>query len=135
MKKMKLTAVIAFVMLAFVGCSDDKETTPPEGSIDVAIGTFKGTIDIFVETESKYDELLVVTKTGDNLIKVEPANKALGLPTKEFKVSNSVGMYIQSAPTEPNGSFLYEIDNESLVFLAKATAEGEKEYKFEGRKQ
>ena len=40
--------IIIFALISFVGCSKDKDDNPgsDSGSIDVAIGTFKGTMRI-----------------------------------------------------------------------------------------
>jgi len=135
--KMKLmyAMVLALVAIAFVGCSKDDDNTPQTGgSIDAAVGTYKGSLDI-VGVGEKFNKTIKVTKVGDNRIKVEVEDSSLKLPSREFNVTNSADYSIQSAATEPGAMFLYEIKNKTVSYLSKPLAEGETTFKFDGAKQ
>ncbi|MGE8379865.1 MAG: hypothetical protein ACN6PN_15980 [Sphingobacterium sp.] len=135
--KMKLmyAVVLALVTLAFVGCSKDKdEPIQTGGSIDAAVGTYKGKIKIIGGNEV-FNQILVVTKVSDNRVKVSAQNADLKLPVRELQVSNNMNMSIQALPNEPQGSFIYTFENKGLLFLAERTEAGQLEYSFEGTKQ
>lgn len=135
--KMKLffPIVLALIMSVFVGCSkDNNDTTPTNGTIDIAVGTYKGTIKIIGGAE-KFDEILIVTKLSDKRIKVKAQNASLNLPDRELDVFNNMNFTVQALATEPQGAFIYTVQNKSLMFLANRTSEGQLEYSFEGIKQ
>jgi len=134
-KKLMYGVMLAFAAVAFAGCSkSDNNEGPASGSIDAAIGTYKGTISIIGGAE-KFDQILVVTKVSANRIKIAAQNADLKLPVKELQVSNNVNMSIASPGTDPNGRFMYTFENKSVLFLSTRTAEGELQYSFEGLKQ
>lgn len=127
--------VLTLVTLAFVGCSKDKdEPIQTGGSIDAAVGTYKGKIEI-IGGKEVFNQILVVTKVSDNKIKVSAQNADLKLPVREIQVSNNYNITIQALPNEPQGSFIYTFENKGLLFLGKRTDEGQLEYSFEGTKQ
>ncbi|MDM1294669.1 hypothetical protein HX021_10240 [Sphingobacterium sp. N143] len=135
--KMKLmyAMVLAFVTFAFVGCSkDDDNPMPTGGSIDAAVGTYKGKIDI-IGGKEVFNQILVVTKVDDKRIRVSAQNADLKLPVREIQVSNNSNISIQAMGNEPQGNFIYTFENKGLIFLAKRTEEGQLEYSFEGTKQ
>ncbi|OOG17174.1 hypothetical protein BWD42_17115 [Sphingobacterium sp. CZ-UAM] len=135
--KMKLmyAIVLALVTFAFVGCSKDKdEPIQTGGSIDAAVGTYKGSLDI-VGVGEKFNKTIKVTKVGDGRIKVEVEDSSLKLPSREFNVTNNMDYSIQSAATEPGAMFLFEVKNKTVTYLAKPLAEGETTFKFDGTKQ
>ena len=133
--KLFLQFFFVLVMALFVGCSkNDDDKLPSSGSIDAAVGTYKGTIDI-VGGSKKFDEILVVTKVSNTRVKVKAQNTALGLPEKEIDVLNNMNVTIQALATETQGLFIYTTQNKSLSFLSKQTAEGQLQYSFEGIKQ
>lgn len=127
--------VLTLVTLAFVGCSkDEDEPIQTGGTIDAAVGTYKGSLDI-VGVGEKFNKTIKVTKVGDNRIKVEVEDSSLKLPSREFNVTNNADYSIQAAATEPGAMFLYEIKNKTVSYLAKPLAEGETTFKFDGTKQ
>ena len=134
--KLFLQFFFVLALALVVGCSkdDDNNKVPTSGSIDAAIGTYKGTIDIIGGTK-KFDEILVVTKVSNTRVKVKAQNTALGLPEKEVDVLNNMDVTIQALPTETQGTFIYTTKNKSLNFFSKQTAEGQVQYSFEGTKQ
>lgn len=135
--KMKLmyAVILALVTFAFVGCSKDKdEPIQTGGSIDAAVGNYKGTIKIIGGAEV-FNQILIVTKVNDKTVRVSAQNADLKLPTRELQVSNNYNMSIQALPNEPQGSFIFTFENKGLTFLAQRTEEGQLQYSFEGTKQ
>ncbi|GAA4185397.1 MULTISPECIES: hypothetical protein [Sphingobacterium] len=136
--KMKLmyAVVLALVAFAFVGCSKDKdEPIQTGGSIDAAVGTYKGSIDLSNTNGPMFDKTLTVTKVSDNTLKVEIGDKALKIPTKEFKVINNMDVSIQTSGVSPEGSFLFDVKNKTLLCQGKETKVGDVFFTFEGTKQ
>ncbi len=131
--KMMYAMVLAFVMVAFVGCSKDDDG-PSGGSIDAAVGTFKGKIKI-PGVDEIFNQTLTVTKVSDGVLKAEVADKSLKLPVKQFNVTNSGNLFISADGISTEGSFIYDIKNKSLVCQGEPTSEGEVFYTFEGTKQ
>ncbi|QMV71319.1 hypothetical protein HS960_24585 [Sphingobacterium paramultivorum] len=133
--KFMYAVVLALVTFAFVGCSKDKdEPIQTGGSIDAAVGNYKGTIKIIGGAEV-FNQILVVTKVNDKTVKVAAQNADLKLPVREIQVSNNYNMSIQALPNEPQGSFIFTFENKGLMFLAQRTEEGQLQYSFEGTKQ
>ncbi|MBB1647697.1 hypothetical protein A9970_27480 [Sphingobacterium sp. UME9] len=136
--KMRLmyAVVLALVTFAFVGCSKDKdEPIQTGGSIDAAVGTYKGSLDLSNTSGPMFDKTLTVTKISDNTLKVEIGDKALKIPAKEFKVINNMNIAIQTAGVSPEGSFLFDVEKKTLLCQGKKTTENEVFFTFEGTKQ
>ncbi|MCS4227551.1 hypothetical protein [Sphingobacterium sp. BIGb0165] len=136
--KMKLmyAVVLALVAFAFVGCSKDKdEPIQTGGSIDAAVGTYKGSIDLSNINGPMFDKTLTVTKISDNTLKVEIGDKALKIPTKEFKVINNMNVSIQTSGVSPEGSFLFDVKNKTLLCQGEKTKETDVFFTFKGAKQ
>ena len=135
--KMKLmyAVVLALVTFAFVGCSKDKdEPIQTGGSIDAAVGTYKGSIKI-AGVDKMFDKILVVTKVSDGVLKAEVSDKSLKLPVKQFNVVNNMNISIQTAGVSPEGSFLFDVKNKTLLCQGEKTSATEVFYTFEGTKQ
>lgn len=134
--KMKLmyAIVLALVTFAFVGCSKDKDEPQTGGSIDAAVGNYKGSIKL-AGVDKMFDKTLIVTKVSDNTLKVEIGDKSLKLPTKEFKVINNMNISIQTSGVSPEGSFLFDVKNKTLLCQGEETKAGDIFYTFEGTKQ
>jgi len=132
--KLFLQAITLFAVIFLIGCSKDEDKTPSNGTIDVAVGTYKGTIDIIGGTK-KFDEILVVSKLSATRIRVKVQNSSLNLADRDIDVMNNSNISIQALATEPQGLFIYTLQNKSLNFLSKQTAEGQLQYSFEGVKQ
>ncbi|MFD1769098.1 hypothetical protein [Sphingobacterium suaedae] len=128
-----LALVVAIFTLAFVGCSKDDDPSTG-GSIDAAVGTFKGTIQIPGE-DKMFDKVLVVTKVSDGVLRAKVQDESLGLPVKEFSVINNMDISIQTSGVSPEGSFLYDVKNRTLLCQGEETNEGDIFYTFEGSKQ
>ena len=128
--------VLALVTFAFVGCSKDKdEPIQTGGSIDAAVGTYKGSLDLSNTSGPMFDKIVTVTKISDNTLKVEIGDKALKIPAKEFKVINNMNIAIQTAGVSPEGSFLFDVEKKTLLCQGKKTTENEVFFTFEGTKQ
>ncbi len=135
--KMRLmyAVVLALVTFAFVGCSKDKdEPIQTGGSIDAAVGTYKGSIKI-AGVDKMFDKILVVTKVSDGVLKAEVSDKSLKLPVKQFNVVNNMNISIQTAGVSPEGSFLFDVKNKTLLCQGEETNAGDIFYTFEGTKQ
>ena len=129
--------LIMLVGLATIVTSCSKDDDNPDtggGSIDAAVGTYKGTIKI-IGGDEKYNELLEVTKVSNDKLKITAKNSSLNLPVKEVQVYNNKGQGVLTTSTEPNGLFIYTVSNKAVSFVSKVTSEGEKMYSFEGSKQ
>ncbi len=124
--------LLALVVCTFTACSKDDEVSG--GGIDVAVGTYKGTIDIIGGAEVFNQELIVIKLSNDR-IRVTAADASLNLPAKELQVSNVGNMSVQASATEPQGAFIFTMENRGLKFLSKRTEEGQLQYSFEGTKQ
>lgn len=134
--KNKLVAaiVLALVTFAFVGCSKDDDNPQTGGSIDAAVGTYKGKLEVIGQPD-RFDQTIVVTKVSDSRIKVAVGDASLNLPTREFNVSNEYDVYVRSASLSTGGTFVYEIKEKSVVYQAEPTAQGEVLFTFKGDKQ
>jgi|SRR5690606_33361676 len=127
--------VLTLVTLAFVGCSKDKDDPiQTGGSIDAAIGTYKGKVEI-PSSNALFDQLVTVTKVSDSRVKVSFNNKSLNVADREFNVTNNNGMFIQGAPGATGGSFVFDIKEKSLLTQFTVMAAGERLVTFTGDKQ
>jgi len=135
--KMKLmyAVVLALVAFAFVGCSKDKdEPIQTGGSIDVAVGKYKGKVEI-PGTNALFDQSVTVTKVSNDRVKVSFDNKSLKVADREFNVTNQGGMFVQGAVGATGGSFLFDIKEKSLLTQFTVMAAGERLVTFNGDKQ
>ena len=126
--------LLALVTFAFVGCSKD-DGVSNSTSIDAAIGTYKGSLDIVGRNNTLFDKTIVVTKVSDGRIKVVVGDASLNLPDREFNVTNNMDISIVSASISTGGTFLYDVKEGSVVYQAEPTAEGEVLFTFKGNKQ
>ena len=134
--KNKLVAaiVLALVTFAFVGCSKDDDNPQTGGSIDAAIGTYKGKLEVIGQPD-RFDQTIMVTKVSNERIKITVGDASLNLPDREFNVSNNYDFSITSAGISTGGTFAYDIKEKSVVYQAEPTAEGEVLFTFKGDKQ
>ncbi|MCW8312763.1 hypothetical protein ACR78Z_10655 [Sphingobacterium thalpophilum] len=130
------TGILAIAFLSFaVGCSKDDDNVPkPVEDIQAAIGTFKGTI--HVAGRDYYNAIVMVTKEGDDLVKVAAKSGELysAVTPKVFKVQNISNIHI-SYSGGPSGSFTYLLDTKSLVVSTEKEAAADVSFNFEGTKQ
>ncbi len=126
--------VLALVTFAFVGCSKDDDNPQTGGSIDAAVGTYNGSIKL-AGVDKMFDKTLVVTKSSDGVLRAEVSDKSLNLPVKEFRVINNMDVSIQTSGVSPEGTFLYDVTNRTLLCQGEETKAGDIFYTFEGTKQ
>lgn len=127
--------VLALVAFTSIGCSKD-DGISNNSSIDAAVGTYKGSLDIVGGSNNTlFDKTIVVTKVSDSRIKVVVGDAALNLPDREFNVSNNMDISITSASISTGGTFLYDVKEQSVVYQAEPVAEGEVLFTFKGNKQ
>src|SRR5690606_14859534 len=89
---------------------------PGKGSIEMAVGTFKGQMTVFRAEggdEDYYDAVVVVTKVGAEQLKAEAKSGEAysDASPKTFKVTvDGMGMAVSAKTGSPEGSFLYISD-------------------------
>ncbi|WP_313091495.1 hypothetical protein [Chryseobacterium flavum] len=128
-----------FLMLVvgniFFSCknSDDDDPAPAQHGIDIATGTFKGTMKI--EGVDYYNAIVNVSKIDDSHVKVQPkGGEAYSVATpKTINVSNSAGVGVSGSDSQ--GNFNYMISTKSLQIYTQKTAESDVRFYFEGEKQ
>lgn len=129
------SAMMIFALVFFVGCSKDKDDTPNSGtgSIDVATGTFKGTIRI--GTTNHFNAILTVSKVDNQRLKVvaKSGEPYSDVTTKTIQVKADVPGLVDGH--DDQGYFAYEIEKKKLTVLTKQTGASEIDYGFEGIKQ
>src|SRR5690606_21103208 len=103
--KKKIIKNFAFILITLAfpitlsSCSNDdgtfNYTEPQSGSIDIAIGTFKGTLATFrslpnTDQSYYYDAEIIVTKVDDQHVKItaKPGEAYSGVTERILKVSN-----------------------------------------------
>ncbi|TDQ73521.1 hypothetical protein [Sphingobacterium yanglingense] len=135
MKRNSFLAVMFFACasLIFASCSKDDDKTP--SGIDAAIGTYIGKIEV-IGGADYFDAIIKVSKVDDSHIKIEAKSgeKYSGVAAKTMKVSNTHNISINTL-NEPNGSFLYSIDDKTVILLTEQTQKDEIIYSFKGTKQ
>lgn len=127
-----------FLMLVigsiFFSCKSSNDDDPvPNHGIDIATGTFKGTIRI--NAQDYYNAIVNVSKVDDSHVKVQPkAGEVYSVATpKTINVTNSSGVGVLGNTSQ--GSFNYMISSKSLQISTQKTAENETAFYFKGEKQ
>lgn len=148
MKKVNLKVSVASMLLllvaglVFTGCG--KDSTPPVpgtgGSIDAAIGTFKGKLTIYPPTGGStdyFDAVVNVTKVSNEQLKVSAkSGEAYSIASsKTFTVNNMGGQAITHKTGSIEGHFIYKLDLKSLMVVTEQQAAEEVVFSFEGTKQ
>lgn len=145
LRKVKLMTTIFTLCVGFVACDSDdggNYEQPGPGSIDVAVGTFKGKISSYKQLPNTteytfYDAIVTVTKVDDQHLKIttKSGEKYSLLTEKTLKVANEYDNMVRTVIGEINGDFWYTHNTKSLIFYTKDTNEGDYDYSFEGTKQ
>ncbi|MCL7987865.1 hypothetical protein M8998_07935 [Sphingobacterium sp. lm-10] len=125
--------VLALVAFLFVGCSKD-DNSPSGGSIDAAVGTFQGSLEVTGQ-DARFNQTIVVTKVSNERIRVKVGDASLNLPDREFNVTNNANIAIQSASISTGGDFIYDVREQSVIYQSAPMAEGEVLFTFKGNKQ
>lgn len=136
LKRGSLLAVLFFVFasVALVSCSKDDDNSP-SGGIDEAVSTYVGTLKITGGKEY-YNAEINVTKVDDSHLKIaaKTGEEYSAVATKTMKVERNYNVSINTL-VEPNGTFLYSIEDKTVVMYTQKTQEGEVIYSFEGKKK
>ena len=138
MKRNSFLTVLFFVCASvlFASCSKDDDG-PSGGSIDVAVGTYVGTIDMLDAMGTKhYDAVIIVSKVDNNHLKVEAkaGQPYSNITAKTLQVATNGNISVQ-ANADPNGILLYAIAEKSLKIVTKDTKADDVVYSFDGKKQ
>lgn len=139
-------ALLAFASVLTLGtlttsCSkDDKDghEQPKKGTIDDAVGTYKGKLRASDLDQYEYfDAVVIVTKVDDQHLRVAPkSGEAYSSVTpKTFKVDHSFGGNIQSVSGILEGYFWYTSDVKTLEMATRQQAQTDVIYLFDGVKQ
>lgn len=144
----RLGLVLAFVTLTASCSKDDNDgyEQPIKGSIDVAIGTYKGKLYISPsqpnEIHEWYDAVVIVTKEGANKLKVVAKSgeayskvtpKVFTVETGAFFGENTQD--IASLTGSVEGFFHYYGANKNISVTTNKQAATEIEFEFDGVKQ
>ncbi|MHC5202155.1 hypothetical protein [Myroides sp. LJL119] len=149
--KIKASAIVFALVIGLgaTSCSKDdnsyQEPQEEKVSIDLAVGTYKGTISSGgLDQYNYYDAVITVTKQADNKLKVTPKlNEPYSTVTpKTFTVKgevvydgNSKSYYVNSLPASVEGYLFYYQDNKTIEIQTRAQSESDIEFYFEGVKQ
>jgi len=144
-KEVKIIATTFILSLSFISCNSDDAPNyeqPGAGSIDVAVGTFKGKITSYKQLPNTseytfYDAVVIVTKVDDQHLKIttKSGEPYSALTEKTLKVSNEYDNMVRTVIGEINGDFWYTHDTKSLTFYTNDSSVGDYDYGFEGIKQ
>lgn len=148
MKKMNLKVALVSLLfmvvstLVFTGCGKDSDPPVPGtgGSIDAAIGTFKGKLTVYPPTGGStdyFDAVVNVTKVNGEQLKVsaKPGEDYSIISPKTFTVENKGGLAITHKTGSIEGHFIYKLDLKSLMVVTEQQAAEEVSFTFEGTKQ
>lgn len=145
LRKVKFVTTLIVLCVGFVACNSDDGTNNEQagpGSIDVAVGTFKGKISAYKQLPNTteytfYDAIVIVTKVDDQHLKVttKSGETYSTLTEKTLKVANEYDNMVRTVIGEINGDFWYTHSTKSLTFYTNDTAANDYDYSFEGIKQ
>ncbi len=141
-----IISLLTFGTIATSCSKDDEQEEPAKGSIDVAVGTYKGKLYTPTynpgEQSEWFDAIVIVTKEGTNKLKVTPkANETYSFVTpKTFTVetgaffgSNTQDIVSLSGSLE--GFFHFYGSNNNISITTEQQAETDVYFNFEGVKQ
>lgn len=143
----KMNAKIAFLGLLSVfllgilviSCSkDDDNNEPGTGSINVAVGTYKGKLSIRPGGPEFFDAVLNVAKVDDQHVKItaKAGEPYSNITEKTMKVSaEGYNGNVYSVIGELQGAFSYYAETKTLDVTTQKQSETDVYYYFEGTKQ
>ena len=128
--------LILLAGIFFISCksNDGDDSNPMTGnSIDVVIGTFKGTMN--VGGQDYFNAVITVSKVDDSHVKVQAkSNEAYSfVTTKTLTAVNTAGVGVIGNNAE--GSIDYLMATKAIMVSTKKTSETDKIYLFQGTKQ
>ncbi|WP_316811468.1 hypothetical protein [Pedobacter heparinus] len=132
---------LLFSAVLLASCGKDKDkATPTTGSIDIAVGTFKGKISVFDRPTSPsnaeyFDAIVTVAKVGDNQLQITPkSGEAYSDATpRTYTITEKFEGTIGSTST--TGSFIYKNSDKSMAASGVKVSANERGFVFEGVKQ
>ncbi|MBB1148661.1 hypothetical protein H4K35_00685 [Myroides sp. NP-2] len=146
----KLNTQIAFLGILSVltlgtiatSCSKSDDNAgyeqPTKGTIDAAVGTYKGKLrSSHLDQYEYFDAVVIVTKVDDQHLKVTPkSGEAYSSVTpKTFKVEGGYNNGVQSVSGILEGYLWYTADVKTLEMATNQQAETEISFLFDGVKQ
>lgn len=119
-------ALLSFATIGFNSCSKDGSSP-----IEVAEGTFVGEMTVYpaaggLKTFEKGS--VTITKAGEGQLKVTPDPSTGGSP-RVFNVFDEDGAIVNKED-DPNGVFIYYIDNQTVVITSTKTTATAKDNHF-----
>lgn len=148
MKKMNLKVSLVSLLfmvvagLVFTGCGKDGNPPVPGtgGSIDAAVGTFKGKLTVYPPAGGStdyFDAVINVTKVNGEQLKVsaKSGEDYSIVSPKTFNVYNMGGQAVMHKTGSVEGHFIYKLDLKTLMTLTEQQAADEVTFAFEGTKQ
>lgn len=125
-----------FVGVFFISCkNDDGEDSTPitNNSIDVVLGTFKGTLNS--GGQDYFNATVIVSKVDESHVKVQAkANEAYSfVTTKTLTAVNTQGVGVVGSNNE--GSISYLISTKAITISTQKTSDTDKIYLFQGTQQ
>ncbi|MBA9071913.1 hypothetical protein GGR22_000039 [Flavobacterium gossypii] len=142
MKKsiLKTVGIVVFAVVSMVSCSsDDSDGGNGGGSIDAAVGTFKGTFEVLDGPnagQDYFDATLIITKVSNTELRMTPKSGEAysNLTPKTIKVYNLGGDILVDGDA-PAGTFAYRASSKALLALTKQQAATDITFTFSGTKQ
>jgi len=138
---LKTAGIIAIALFGLASCSSDDSNNGPGGggSIDAAVGTFKGTITITNGPNSGNDifnATIIVTKASNNKLTITPKSgeSYSNLTPKTIQVYNNTQGILNDGNT-PEGNFIFALSSKTLTVQTKEQLATDAIYTFDGTKQ
>jgi len=142
-KKLAIVGILSLLSIGTIttSCSSDNNTDyeqPTSGSIDAAVGTYKGKLrSSYLNQYEYFDAIVIVTKVDNQHLKIEAkSGEAYSSVTpKIFKVENGYNNNINSVSGVLEGYFWYTAEVKTLEMSTNQQAETEINFFFDGIKQ
>ncbi|RRN78007.1 hypothetical protein EIM50_16730 [Pseudoxanthomonas sp. SGD-10] len=139
---LSLAALLAFGLLLTACSKDSADETSKSGKIDDAVGTYKGTMFRYGSATELFDVILIVTKEGDNKLKITPKSGEVYSDVTPRVFTVEVGDFFGEHPVDVislsgsvGGYFSYYGESKSVSILSTKLQESDVTYTFEGVKQ
>lgn len=143
-KKLTFVGILSLLSIGTIttSCSSSDDNTnyeqPTSGTIDAAVGTYKGKLrSSLLEQYEYFDAVVIVTKVDNQHLKVEAKSGEAysSVTSKTFKVENSYNNNINNVNGILEGYFWYTAEVKTLELGTNQQAEGEINFLFDGLKQ
>lgn len=143
-KKLAFVGILSLLSIGTIttSCSSSDDNTnyeqPTPGTIDAAVGTYKGKLrSSYLDQYEYFDAVVIVTKVDNQHLKVEAkSGEAYSSVTpKTFKVESGFNNDINSVNGIIEGYFWYTAEVKTLELSTNQQAETEINFLFDGVKQ